>query len=405
MSALQVHPPPESLLAALDAVARGHFSADELAPARLARAVRRVSDAYTRVAGSPTELGSDRETLSARLCFFLPRDFPKIQAPLSELAVVSALARPRVLRVLDLGSGLGASGLSAAAFALAQPGIERVQIDAVDQDAAALALQRKLCERWSQRADLAIELHTSCAPLDAALPARLTPPYHLILLGFVLNELGDASGDALRHRHAWLTRLGGMLAPDGALVVLEPALREQSRSLQELRSLFAAGSGPPYVFAPCLHREGCPLLERERDWCHEQLPLALPAHAAELARAAGLRTAHLSYSYLTLHAADRSLAELAPGQRAHRVVSAPLRSKGKLELLVCGQGPARRVQRLDRHVSATNESLDALQRGSVVQLLTEARAEAALVRVDAGSDVRLLSGVHAPATDGHDGMC
>jgi len=405
MSALQVHPPPESLLTALDAVARGHFSGDELAPARLARAVRRVSDAYTRVAGSPAELGTDRESLSARLCFFLPRDFPKIQAPLSELAAVSALPRAPVLRVLDLGSGLGTTGLSAAAFALAQPGIERVQIDAVDQDGAALALQRKLCERWSQAAGVAIELHTSCAPLDAALPARLTPPYHLILLGFVLNELGDASGDALRHRQAWLTRLCGMLAPDGAMIVLEPALREQSRSLQELRSLFAEAGGPPYVFAPCLHRNGCPLLERERDWCHEQLPLALPGHAAQLARAAGLRTAHLTYSYLTLHAADRSLAELAPSQDVHRVVSAPLRSKGKLELLVCGRGPARRVQRLDRHVSTTNEALDALQRGSVVQLLTEARAEAALVRVDAASDVRVLSGVDAPATDEHDGMC
>jgi len=275
----------------------------------------------------------------------------------------------------------------------------------MDQDAGALALQRKLCERWSQAAGLAIELRTSCAAFGPTRPARLTPPYELILLGFVLNELGDASVDTLRSRHAWLSRLCELLTPDGALVVLEPALREQSRSLQELRSLFAAGGGPPYVFAPCLHRAGCPLLERERDWCHEQLPLALPARAAQLARAAGLRTAQLSYSYLTLHAADRSLAELAPGVAAYRVVSAPLRSKGKLELLVCGQHPTRRLQRLDRHASEANAAFDALQRGSVVQLLTDASAEAALVRVDARTGVRVLSAVDAPAADDHDGMC
>jgi ribosomal protein RSM22 (predicted rRNA methylase) len=405
MSALQVHPPPESLLSALDAVARAHFAADELAPARLADAVRRVSDAYTRIAGSPAELVTDRETLSARLCFFLPRDFPKIQAPLSELAAVNALPRPRVLRVLDLGSGLGATGLSAAAFALGQPGIERVQIDAVDRDAAALALQRKLCERWSQEAGVAIELRTRCAPLGPALPARIDPPYHLVLLGFVLNELGDARDDALQDRHAWLTRLSELLAPAGALIVLEPALREQSRQLQRLRSLFAAGGGPPYVFAPCLHRAGCPLLERERDWCHEQLPLALPARAAQLARAAGLRTAQLSYSYLTLHRAERSLAELATGQRAYRVVSAPLRSKGKVELLVCGPDAARRMQRLDRHACAANADFDGLQRGSVVQLLTDASAEVALVRVDAGTELRVLATVAATATDDDDRIC
>jgi len=142
-----------------------------------------------------------------------------------------------------------------------------------------------------------------------------------------------------------------------------------------------------------------------RDWCHEQLPLALPARAAQLARAAGLRTAQLSYSYLTLHAADRSLAELAPGVAAYRVVSAPLRSKGKLELLVCGQHPTRRLQRLDRHASEANAAFDALQRGSVVQLLTDASAEAALVRVDARTGVRVLSAVDAPAADDHDGMC
>jgi ribosomal protein RSM22 (predicted rRNA methylase) len=402
MSTLYVEPPPESLLLAIEAVAREQFGRERVADERLARAVRGVSEAYTRIAGSPAELGGDRDALCARLCFFLPRDFAKVQAPLCELAAVSALPSPRVLRVLDLGSGLGATGLSAAAFALRLPGVERVQIDAVDRDPAALAVQRALCERWSRDAGLKIELRTRCAPLGDGLFGQLSPPYHLVLLGFVLNELAPASGiaaDTSASQHTRLSRLCELLAPDGALIVLEPSLREHSRALQQVRSRFAAAAGPPYVFAPCLHRGLCPLLERERDWCHEQLPLALPARAAQLARAAGLRDTGLSFSYLTLHTAERSLAELAPGQHAHRVVSAPLRSKGKLELLVCGADDARRLQRLDRHERPGNAALDTLHRGNVVQLLTDARGEGALLRVDSATEVRVLSAPAANATD------
>jgi ribosomal protein RSM22 (predicted rRNA methylase) len=406
MRPLSIHPPPETLLSAVDAVARAQLDAAQLRPERLARAIRRVSDAYTRVAGSPAELAADPDALAARLCFFFPRDFPKVQAPLCELAAVAAFPRARVLRVLDLGSGLGATGLSAAAFALSQPGVERVEVDAVDGDARALALQRALHAHWTRACALPIAVRTRCAELPHVLHGQLAPPYHLVLLGFVLNELTERSADAVAEQQAWLLRASELLAADGAMVVLEPALRAHSRTLQHVRTSLAARGGPPYVFAPCLHGGPCPLLERERDWCHTQLPLALPAKAAELARASGLRTSQLSYSYLTLHEARRSLAELAPGTHAYRVVSAPLRSKGKLELLVCGAGPVRRLQRLDRHASALNAGLEGLDRGSVVQLLTDA-SDAGLGRVQADTALRVLSTspAEAEAADGDDGVC
>jgi ribosomal protein RSM22 (predicted rRNA methylase) len=368
MNPPRVDPVSPRVLALIDAVAAAELRAHDLSGAALAAAVRRVSEAYRRQGGSPADLRGDRAALCARLRFFLPRDLPKIQAPLAELTAAAAFPRARTLRVLDVGAGLGTTGLGTALFALEHAGVERVQVDAFDRDAAALALASRVAKRAASELGLALELTTFTAALGPALLERARGPYHLIVLGFVLNELGDEQADAVEHHRLWLARLCELLAPDGALIVLEPALRAQSRTLQEVRGRFAAAGGPPYVFAPCLHRDACPLLERERDWCHEQLPLALPSPLDGIARAAGLRTEDLSFSYLTLHRAARSLAELDAGARLLRVVSAPLRSKGKLEVAVCGPTATRKLRRLDRHASSENRALGGVHRGAVLRL-------------------------------------
>lgn len=386
----RVGPPSAALLAAIEEVAAQRLGRDNLNGPLLAQAVARVSEAYRRQRGTPATLKSDPQALCARLKFFLPRDFPKIQAPLRELLAVGALPTPRSLRILDVGAGLGTTGLAAAAFALAQPGIDQVRIDAVDSDPAALDLAAQLCRRWAPGAGLDIDYRALRAPLTPALLDRLDPPYHLIVLGFVLNELGDSVTDAVAHHHAWLSRLCRLLTDDGALVVLEPALRDHCRVLQEVRGLFASAHQSPHVFAPCLHRDACPMLERERDFCHERLPLCLPDSLARIARAAGLRDSDLSYSYLTLHRQPRSLAELEPTGALLRVVSAPLGSKGKIEVAVCGAVHVRRMRRLDRHASDLNDALSTAGRGSILAVPDARAAPDSVLAIDADSRVDVL---------------
>ncbi len=402
MNLLPIEPPPQSLLDAVAHVARERFGAADLQGVALARAVQKVSEAYTRVHGSPAQVAGDRAALCARLKFFLPRDFPKVQAPLAELASAAAFPAAHELRVLDLGAGLGTTGLAAAGFAFAR-GAARVRLEAVDRDRQALDIASALAARWAAAEGWALTYETSRAPLGRAPLTGRAGAYDLIVLGFVLNELAEetgAAGSADERHHALLQQLADKLAHDGALIVLEPALRETSRALQRVRTRFAAEPGPPYVFAPCLQRGPCPLLERERDWCHEQLPLALPAPLRGLALAAGLRTAELSYSYLTLTRTDRSLAELDPAQRGYRVVSGALNSKGKLELHFCGAGPERWLQRLDRARSDANAALDAARRGTIVHLPTPEAEPAALVRVGAQTRIGLLQQIEeAPRTE------
>jgi len=164
------------------------------------------------------------------------------------------------------------------------------------------------------------------------------------------------------------------VAPAGALIVIEPALKETSRALQVLR-----GRLIEHVYAPCLRSGECPLLRKERDWCHAMLPMELPAKLAKIARAAGLRQERLTFSYLTLRPDGRRL--LGHGEPdALRVVGGPVLSKGKTEWDGCGEIGLVRLRRLDRERSDANAALDGALRGTRLRVAGEL-SDAGSVRV------------------------
>ena len=164
--------------------------------------------------------------------------------------------------------------------------------------------------------------------------------FDLVLLGQTLSELDLEEDEATRIlRHAAL--LGSLLArtaTNGALVVVEPALRDRTRHLHAVRDAMLGSASPPTVFAPCLHAETCPALAVEGDWCHEDLDVDVPPWLVPVARAAGLRWEGLTFSYLVLRRDSRTLARaVSEGLSTVRVVSGMLRTKGKRELYLCGQ--------------------------------------------------------------------
>jgi len=199
---------------------------------------------------------------------------------------------------------------------------------------------------------------------------RSNEKFDLITLGFVLNELFLELPDLERaeRRASILVDASQRLAPGGAIVLLEPALRETARELMLLRDVLVARGAAPYVVAPCLHDLGCPMLPSERDWCHQELAYALPPALAEVARAASLRYEGLSYASLVLANTRR------PARPAHtyRVVSDRLASKGKLEVYGCSDAGYTRLTRLDKHESDNNEAFTAVRRGDVLTVSHDA---------------------------------
>jgi ribosomal protein RSM22 (predicted rRNA methylase) len=278
----------------------------------------------------------DPELLAAYREHFSPMSYAKARAVLRELNLAG------VRTVIDVGAGPGAMAQAAKEL------FPEARVIACDRSARALEAVPAGIERvrW-----------------DAAqsVPPGL-PRAEVLLLGNVLNELierGDESprpversspgpnpplaGDAMAH----VERIAAaLLAEGGTIVIIEPALRETARALEETRDRLIDRGW--FVVAPCLWRGKCPALARERDWCHEDRS----------------EDETLKFAYLVL----RRNGEWSADPRQWRVVSAKMEEKGREKLWACGVRGRYLLTRLDRHASDANAAWKDIARGDVVEI-------------------------------------
>jgi hypothetical protein len=261
----------------------------------------------------------------------LRAEYDRDIAPRTEVAlarVLDELGAPfsgAPVRVIDLGSGTGAVG-------------------------------RLLRERLGNRLQL-VEVDAVGAPgvvradLTRPLPA-LEGRFDLVVAAHLLNELyldrpvNERAERRAARVSAWARDL---LAPDGVIVLIEPALRETSRDLLAVRDVLITQGLD--VVAPCFWTGPCPARTRERDWCHDA--------------AAGPKGARVDFSYLVLR---QPIAPRPADPAVFRIVSDPMPEKGRLRLFGCGAVGRHPLIRLDRHRSTANAALDDARRGDVLRV-------------------------------------
>lgn len=357
---------PAELEDVVYAAAADVVGADALATPALTRAIVDRSRRYTSERDKLATPADHTADLAARAAFFTLADAMKVAIPLCELAGRGALPARRPLRVVDVGAGCGAMSLGLVAHLGSDAtGDAAFEILAIDRDVDALRIAGGAVRELAARRGIEVAITTRVADVEST----SIPPCDLALLGTVLNELAPAAREAL------VERALAALAPDGAVIAIEPALRETSRGLHELRDRILA-TGLAHVFAPCTRRGApCPALADPDDWCHEDRAIELPPRTMELARLTHLRDSGMKFSYLVLRHADAPLVE-APG--AWRVVSAPRPGKGKLEVFGCADAGRVPLRLLKRNRSQANRAFERARRGDVLVVdapVGEARVE------------------------------
>jgi ribosomal protein RSM22 (predicted rRNA methylase) len=254
----------------------------------------------------------------------------------------------------------------------------RWEIRLIDRDRRALAIAQdaiaQVATGWGRNARVTTERGDVTAAQFAAESADL------VVAGGLLNELDAAAAREL------VRRAVSALAPGGAAILIEPALRETTRALHHLRD-WVIDEGIAHVFAPCTRRLApCPALADDRDWCHEDRPTNLPERAARLAAATGLRTHGLKFAYLVLRADEAPrLAE----DGALRVVSQPSKQKGRRELFACGDDGRLRLRLLRKNRGPDNRAFERARRGDVLVVDGATEASPAATVTDIAASTRV----------------
>lgn len=331
------------------------------------RAIQDRSERYTTDRANLAAPADRTGDLAARAAFFTIADAIKIAVPWRELARRDALPAARPLRVIDLGAGCGAMSLGLVASTTIP-----LAITAIDRDAAALQIAAASVRDLAARRGVATTITTR---VDDANGARLADA-DLVVMGTLLNELAEPT------RIALVERALAAVGPDGAVILIEPALRETSRSLHAVRdAILARGKG--FVFAPCTRRGApCPALADPTDWCHDDRAVTLPPRTAELARLTHLRDGGLKFSYLVLRHDPRGLADEPD---AWRVVGDLWAQKGKVEVPACSDAGRVPLRLLRRHRSAANREVERAERGDL--LVVDAPATPERVEIETATVV------------------
>ncbi len=338
----------------------------------LCQSVAELSRLFTKDRAERQRSYLDEASLRAGyLAYFLPVNLAKVQALLDELPALEPGERP--VTVLDVGSGPGTAALGILDWLQQQPGARPKAVDAVVLDQSAHAL-REAEQFWTVYTRAAGLADATLAPLRVdlakgrwldALRARRPGGFDIIIAANVLSEVGDGMKDAIERRIALAEGLLSLLAPQGSLMIMEPALRDTSRSLHQVRDALLAKQVCT-VYSPCLHDAPCPALIKEGDWCHEERPWTPPPIVAEIDQVVGFIKDALKFSYVILRKDGRTI--VPRKSDLFRVVSELREMKGEKRAWLCHETGRPEIGRQDRLRSESNAAVDGWHRGAIVRI-------------------------------------
>jgi ribosomal protein RSM22 (predicted rRNA methylase) len=333
---------------------------------------------------------------AAYLNYFLPVNLSKIQVLLDEMPVQQA---DETFSVLDIGSGPGTGALAVLDWWHGRGSVSGLSVVAVDHSMAALHQAESLWSKYCRTADLTgTSLQTCKADAErTGWVKEVEPraPFNLIILANCLNEIHADAIDPIAMRSRLVTELLALLAPQGTIMIVEPALRETSRALHQVRDRLLQEKCCT-IYSPCLHENNCPALVKPDDWCHEERAWAPPTSIQEIDGEVGFIKDALKFSYLLLRKDGKTIVDRRPD--VYRVVSELRELKGEKRAWLCNETGRPEIGRQDRLVSPQNAAFDDWHRGAIVQIEKVVHKErrgtvSALGRIERDAAVQIVRSV------------
>jgi SAM-dependent methyltransferase len=299
----------------------------------LAPHVQRLSDAFT--CARPVrfeDYAKDAVARAAYGLFYFPQTWVRARFPLAEARTVRGWRPPtgRLLRVLDMGAGTGAAGLSVGTWLLGDPRVEGVEVVAVDHAPDALRALAALAAAALPPERLRVTTVAGDVRRVDRLPRSAAGPFDLVLASFVLNEAFSPDHDA--EAQAWLSALASTLAPEGMLLVLEPGTKDAAERLFRLAARAVGTRLHPW--GPQLHAGAWEPRADRRTWFHEVRRWEPPESLARVNRTLWRSIHELTFSYTMLGAS--APAPLPASPLLHRLCSPVRRARGRLTWLGLG---------------------------------------------------------------------
>ena len=317
---------------------------------------------------------ADERLRFAYLAYFLPVNAAKVQTLLGELPETEkgfqSLQTDAPVRVLDVGSGPGTASLAVLDWIQrASSRRRRIEVTAVDSVRAALDEAQHL---WNGYCRDSVPDHARLHCIHANLERNAwikcidgSNPYHVIIIANTLNELYRTSLNPVQRQVELIQNLLERLDYNGALIILEPALRQTTRNLHHVRDHLLALRACT-VYSPCLHEHSCPALVKQDDWCHEERPWVPPSWISAIDKKVGFIKDALKFSYAIFRKDGARIVTRSPD--VFRLVSELRLLKGDVRAWLCNETGRAEVGRLDRDKAESNASLDEWHRGAIVHI-------------------------------------
>ena len=299
--------------------------------------------------------------------FYFPRTWAQLAFVLAEAYDFRGWRPPGKgpLRILDLGCGAGATGLSALTFLRERNVKNPIELCSIDYSGKSLGylrdLHRSQTGLWPN-----VKLKTERADLKRDLPSKHGHEFDLILIGSALNEIIAEDDHEVA---AWkIAEFGSRLKPGGFLLVLEPALKEIANRLHQAAALIAH-EGELHLHAPYLNGFSCPFASTQsRYHSHEVRPGKAPETTLRLNAPLGLNLRDLKFSFVLLSGKKPCSFEKTPS--VFRLASPVAKRKGLYffaGIAADGEEHIYEIQVRDLR-PGDKELIERWQRGDIVKL-------------------------------------